>query len=39
MNKKQFCSVPDFMENRELWGFDWLEYVTAVPSPLVLVTT
>ena len=38
MNKKQFYSIPEKVKNTELWGFNWLEYVTAIPSPLVLVT-
>ena len=38
MNKKQFCTIPDKIKDMELWGFNWLEYVTAIPSPLVLVT-
>lgn len=36
--KKQFFNVPDKVKDIELWGFSWLEYVTAVPAPLVLVT-
>ncbi len=38
MNKKQFSNAPEIIKGRELWGFNWLEYVTAVPAPLVLVT-
>lgn len=38
MNKKQFYSLPDKMKDMQFWGFNWLEYVTAIPSPLVLVT-
>lgn len=38
MNKKQFSEVPQNIANREWWGFNWLEHVTAVPAPLVLVT-
>lgn len=38
MNKKQFCTIPDKMKDMQLWGFNWLEYVAAIPSPLVLVT-
>lgn len=38
MNKKQFYSLPDEIKNREWWGFNWLEHVTAIPQSLVLVT-
>lgn len=38
MNKKQFSNVPDEISDRQWYGFNWLEHVTAVPSPLVLVT-
>lgn len=38
MNKKQFFDIPDAIKGREWWGFNWLEHVTAIPAPLVLVT-
>lgn len=38
MNKKQFFVISDGMKEREWWGFHWLEHVTAIPAPLVLVT-
>ncbi len=38
MNKQQFSTVPDFLKDRQWWGFDWLEHVTAIPGPLALVT-
>ena len=38
MNKKQFYSLPGEMKDIQFLGFNWLEYVTAIPSPLVLVT-
>lgn len=38
MNKKQFNSVPEKLKDKEWWGFDWLEHVTAIPAPLALVT-
>ncbi len=38
MNKKQFSIIPDSFKDKQLWGFNWLEYVTAIPAPLVLVT-
>lgn len=36
--KKEFYNSPYFMHSKESYGFDWLEHVTAIPSPLVLVT-
>lgn len=38
MNKKQFFAMPDGLKNEQLWGFSWLEHVTAIPQPLALVT-
>ncbi len=38
MNKKRYEMPPESIKDKELWGFHWLEYATAVPSPLVLVT-
>lgn len=37
--KKEFASLPDSMKGRNLYGFDWKEFVLAIPSPLVTVTT
>lgn len=38
MAKKQFFQLPDKLKDEEMWGFNWLEYVTAIPQPLALVT-
>lgn len=38
MGKKQFFGLPEEIKDNELWGFNWLEYVTAIPQPLALVT-
>lgn len=38
MNKKQFFEIPHELKDREWYGFNWLEHVTAIPAPLVLVT-
>ncbi|MCM1524266.1 MAG: flavin reductase [Ruminococcus sp.] len=38
MAKKQFFTVPDKLKGEEMYGFNWLEYVTAIPQPLALVT-
>ena len=37
--KKEFSALPDSMKGRNLYGFDWKEFVLAIPSPLVTVTT
>lgn len=36
--KKEFDSCPQDME-AETYGFSWQEFITAIPSPLVLVTS
>ncbi len=36
--KKEFFSCPEKMQ-QEIFGFSWLEYALAIPSPLVLVTS
>lgn len=38
MNKKQFLDIPNEMKDKEWWGFNWLEHVTAIPAPLSLIT-
>ncbi len=37
--KKEFNSCLDFLKGKELYGFDWKEYLTVIPSPLVVVTS
>jgi len=37
--KKEYSSVPPSMENMETYGFSWMDFVTAIPSPLFVVTT
>lgn len=37
--KKEFFSCPDAIEESTLYGFSWMEYVTAIPSPLVAVSS
>lgn len=36
--KKEFDKFPEEFGGQELFGFSWLEYTAAVPSPLVVVT-
>lgn len=36
--KKEFNVMPKMLNDQNFYGFDWLEHVTAVPQPLVLVT-
>ena len=37
--KRSYFSVPERMKGLESWGFNWLEFVTSVPSPMFLVTS
>lgn len=37
--KKEINIEPSCFEGKEMYGFDWKEHVTAIPSPLVVVTT
>lgn len=37
--KKEYYEVPENMKGLEAWGFNWLEFVTSIPSPMFLVTT
>lgn len=37
--KKEFKECPSCFMGKEMYGFDWKEHVTAIPSPLAVVTT
>lgn len=37
--KKEFDKFPEAFGGQDLYGFSWLEFTAAVPSPLVVVTT
>lgn len=37
--KRSYFSVPESMKRLESWGFNWLEFVTSIPSPMFLVTS
>lgn len=39
MMKKEYSKTPDSMKNMETYGFSWMDFVTAIPSPLFVVTT
>ena len=34
--KKQYSTLPDSMKNMEMYGFNWMEFVISVPSPLYI---
>lgn len=37
--KKEYKIIPSSMEAMETYGFSWMEFVTAIPSPLFVVTS
>ena len=37
--KKEYSTIPKSMSEMEMYGFSWMEFVTAIPSPLFVVTT
>ncbi|HSK67995.1 MAG TPA: flavin reductase, partial [Candidatus Limnocylindria bacterium] len=37
--KREYGEIPPSMRGRETYGFSWMDFVTAIPSPLFLVTT
>lgn len=37
--KKEFFECPEVFSGHNFYGFDWLESLTAIPSPLALVTS
>lgn len=37
--KKEYAAVPPSMERMETYGFSWMDFVTAIPSPLFVATT
>ncbi len=37
--KKEFFICPEVFKDRNFYGFDWLEGLTAIPFPLALVTS
>lgn len=39
MMKREYSTIPESMSEMETYGFSWMEFVTAIPSPLFVVTT
>jgi len=37
--KKEYSTKPESMKNIETYGFSWIDFVTAIPSPLLVVTS
>lgn len=37
--KKEYIATPKAMLNMETYGFSWMDFVTAIPSPLFVVTS
>ncbi len=37
--KKEYSVIPPSLANMETYGFSWMDFVTAIPSPLFVVTS
>ncbi len=37
--KKEYSMIPPSMSEMETYGFSWMDFVTAIPSPLIVVTS
>ena len=37
--KKEYSVIPPSMANMETYGFSWMDFVTAIPAPLFVVTS
>ncbi|HPF87232.1 MAG TPA: flavin reductase [Candidatus Limiplasma sp.] len=37
--KKEYAAVPPAMAGMQTYGFSWMDFVTAIPSPLFVATT
>ena len=37
--KKKYSTLPESMKNMEMYGFNWMEFVVSVPSPLYIITS
>jgi hypothetical protein len=37
--KKEYSVIPSSMVKMETYGFSWMDFVTAIPSPLFVVTS
>ncbi len=37
--KKNYSTLPESMKDMEMYGFNWMEFVISVPSPLYIMTS
>lgn len=37
--KKEYSDIPSSMRKMETYGFSWMDFVTAIPSPIFVVTS
>lgn len=37
--KKQYSVIPAAMQKMQTYGFSWMEFITAIPAPLFVLTT
>lgn len=37
--KKEYSAIPESMRDMKTYGFSWMDFVTAIPSPLFVVTS
>lgn len=37
--KKEYSAIPKSMSSMETYGFSWMDFVTAIPAPLFVVTS
>ena len=37
--KKKYSTLPESMKKMEMYGFNWMEFVISVPSPLYIMTS
>ncbi len=37
--KKDYLTIPESIKNMETYGFSWMDFLTAIPSPLFVVTS
>jgi len=37
--KKEYATIPQTLASTETYGFSWMDFVTAIPSPLFVVTS
>jgi len=37
--RRDYCAIPPSMEHMQTYGFSWMDFVTAIPAPLFVVTS